>query len=138
MKYREGRKGAECRRLRHHFRQLLELCDSDFGEYSLMSSTPRSGDAPREFASSGSDFERESRRLKLLLDMTNLLVSNLEPRDLSRAISASIRQFMHCATVECPAVFVPVSKRETGMRGAINGAEEEVYAGADREPATAS
>ena len=36
--------------------------------------------------------------------MTNLLVSNLEPRDLSRAISASIRQFMHCATV---AVWLP-------------------------------
>ena len=104
MKHREGRKGAECRRLRHHFRQLPELCDTDFGEYSLMSSTPQSGDAPREFASSGGDFERESRRLKLLLDMTNLLVSNLEPRDLSRAISASIRQFMHCATV---AVWLP-------------------------------
>jgi hypothetical protein len=41
--------------------------------------------------------------------------------------------------VECPAVFVvPAAKRETGMRGAMNGAEEEVYAGADREPATAS
>ena len=40
--------------------------------------------------------------------------------------------------LECPALFVPTTKRETGMRGAINGAEEEVHAGADREPATAS
>jgi cysteine desulfurase / selenocysteine lyase len=34
--------------------------------------------------------------------------------------------------------FVPATKRETGMKGALNGAEEEVYAGTDREPATAS
>jgi predicted AAA+ superfamily ATPase len=40
--------------------------------------------------------------------------------------------------LECPAVFVPVAKRETGMRGALNGAKEEVHAGADCEPATAS
>src|SRR6202041_2175115 len=39
---------------------------------------------------------RESDRLKLLLDITNTLVSNLEPRDLVRAISTSIRQVMHC------------------------------------------
>ncbi|HWO28654.1 MAG TPA: sigma 54-interacting transcriptional regulator [Candidatus Acidoferrum sp.] len=40
--------------------------------------------------------QRESDRLKLLLDMTNTLVSNLEPRDLLRAISVSIRRDMHC------------------------------------------
>jgi adenine-specific DNA-methyltransferase len=38
--------------------------------------------------------------------------------------------------VECPVPFVPVEMRETGMRGAINGAEKEVYARADREPAS--
>jgi len=37
----------------------------------------------------------EKERLKLLLDMTNTLVSNLELRDLLRAVSASIRQVMH-------------------------------------------
>src|ERR1700737_2701771 len=41
----------------------------------------------------------ESERLKLLLDMTNTLVSNLECRDLLRTISASIRKVMHCDTV---------------------------------------
>ncbi|HXM12583.1 MAG TPA: sigma 54-interacting transcriptional regulator, partial [Terriglobales bacterium] len=41
----------------------------------------------------------ESDRLKLLLDITNTLVSNLEPRDLIRAISTSIRQVMHCDVV---------------------------------------
>lgn len=40
--------------------------------------------------------------------------------------------------VECPAVFVPVAMRETGMEGALNGAEEEVYTGADREPSSTS
>src|SRR3984957_13169186 len=47
----------------------------------------------------GPDLQRERDRLKLLLDITNALVSNLEPRDLLRAISASIRQVMHCDLV---------------------------------------
>jgi formate hydrogenlyase transcriptional activator len=42
---------------------------------------------------------RESDRLKLLLDITNTLVSNLESRDLIRAISTSIRQVMNCDVV---------------------------------------
>ena len=50
-------------------------------------------------ASVGTEPHRESERLKLLLDMTNALVSNLELRDLLRAISASIRQVMHCDIV---------------------------------------
>src|SRR6266403_5578412 len=45
------------------------------------------------------ELQRESDRLKLLLDITNTLVSNLECRDLLRAISASIRQVMHCDIV---------------------------------------
>src|SRR5712671_5335182 len=45
------------------------------------------------------ELQRERDRLKLLLDMTNALVSNLEPRDLLRAISSSIRQVMHCDLV---------------------------------------
>lgn len=43
--------------------------------------------------------EQESQRLKLLLEMTNTLVSNLELRDLLRAISASIRLVMQCDAV---------------------------------------
>jgi formate hydrogenlyase transcriptional activator len=50
-------------------------------------------------ASPGTAPHRETERLKLLLDMTNTLVSNLELRDLLRAISASIRQVMHCDSV---------------------------------------
>jgi formate hydrogenlyase transcriptional activator len=42
-----------------------------------------------------SETQRESDRLKLLLDITNTLVSNLESRELIRAISMSIRQVMH-------------------------------------------
>jgi formate hydrogenlyase transcriptional activator len=43
--------------------------------------------------------QSESERLKLLLDLTNTLVSKLECRDLLRTVSASIRQVMHCDTV---------------------------------------
>jgi formate hydrogenlyase transcriptional activator len=57
----------------------------------------QSGDSPKQFTPSGGDLRRE--RLKLLLDITNALISNLEPRDLLRAISASIRQCMHSDTV---------------------------------------
>jgi formate hydrogenlyase transcriptional activator len=44
-------------------------------------------------------WQRESDRLKLLLDMTNALVSNLECRNLLRTVSASIRQVIHCDIV---------------------------------------
>src|SRR5258707_9260932 len=50
------------------------------------------------------ELQRERDRLKLLLDMTNTLVSNLECRDLLRTISASIRQVMRCDAV---GVWVP-------------------------------
>jgi formate hydrogenlyase transcriptional activator len=52
--------------------------------------------------------EREKGRLKLLLEMTNTLVSNLELRDLLRAISASIRRVMQCDSV---GVWLPDSKQ---------------------------
>src|SRR5229473_1501758 len=54
------------------------------------------------------ELEREKNRLKLLLDMTNNLVSNLECRDLLRAISASIRRVMQCDSV---GVWLPDSKQ---------------------------
>jgi formate hydrogenlyase transcriptional activator len=58
--------------------------------------------------------ERERNRLKLLLDMTNTLVSNMEPRDLLHAISASIRRDMNCDVV---GVFVPDSdQRQLRLR----------------------
>ena len=49
----------------------------------------------RKSSSAEAELQRESERLKLLLDMTNTLVSNLELRDLHRAVAASIRQVMH-------------------------------------------
>ena len=45
------------------------------------------------------ELQRESDRLKLLLDMTATLVSTLECRDLLRRVSASIRQVMRCDIV---------------------------------------
>ena len=38
-------------------------------------------------------------RLKLLLDLNNAIISNLELRDLLRAISASVRHVMKCDSV---------------------------------------
>jgi formate hydrogenlyase transcriptional activator len=52
--------------------------------------------------------QRESDRLKLLLDMTTTLVSTLECRDLLRTVSASIRQVMHCDIV---GVWLPDAER---------------------------
>jgi formate hydrogenlyase transcriptional activator len=43
--------------------------------------------------------QREKDRLKLLLDVNNTVVSNLELRDLLRAISASVRRVMNCDVV---------------------------------------
>ena len=58
--------------------------------------------------------ERERNQLKLLLDMTNTLVSNMESRDLLQAISASIRRDMSCDVV---GVFVPDSdQRQLRLR----------------------
>jgi len=49
----------------------------------------------QESSSARAELQREGERLKLLLDMTNTLVSNLDLRDLLRAVAASIRQVMH-------------------------------------------
>src|ERR1700732_1445328 len=54
---------------------------------------------PQKSPSARPALQTESDRLKLLLDLTNTLVSNLECRDLLRMVSASIRQVMHCDTV---------------------------------------
>jgi hypothetical protein len=53
-----------------------------------MTLTLSSENSPKQYAQSGGDLRREGERLKLFLDMTNTLISNLEPRDLLRAISA--------------------------------------------------
>jgi formate hydrogenlyase transcriptional activator len=64
-----------------------------------MSSTLHPNHEPNELLPPGGDLLREGERLRLLLDLTNTLVSNLLTRDLLRTISASIRQCMHCDTV---------------------------------------
>jgi len=45
------------------------------------------------------DLQNKNERLKLLLDLTNHVVSNLDLRDLLRAISASVRRVMKCDAV---------------------------------------
>jgi formate hydrogenlyase transcriptional activator len=54
---------------------------------------------PQESPSGRPELQRERDRLKLLLDLTSTLVSNLECRDVLRTVAASIRQLMHCAFV---------------------------------------
>src|SRR6476620_4427258 len=55
------------------------------------------GPQPRETAHS--ELESENARLQLLLNLTNRITSNLEFQDLLRAISANIREVMHCEAV---------------------------------------
>jgi len=62
----------------------------------------------QELPSAKPERQRESDRLKLLLEVTNTLISNLECRDLLRTISASIRRVMHCDVV---GVWLPDSEQ---------------------------
>jgi formate hydrogenlyase transcriptional activator len=59
-----------------------------------------------EAQSAHADLQSNNERLKLLLDLTNHIVSNLDLRDLLRAISASVRRVMKCDAV---AVMLPTS-----------------------------
>jgi len=45
------------------------------------------------------ELRSDNEHLKLLLDLNNAIVSNLELRDLLRANSASVRQMMKCDSV---------------------------------------
>src|SRR5258708_32455508 len=72
------------------------------------SPTPVKTLTTQESNSMQAELEREKDRQKLVLDMTNTLVSNLDFRDLLRAISASIRRVMPCDSV---AVWLPDSKQ---------------------------
>jgi formate hydrogenlyase transcriptional activator len=67
-----------------------------------------------ESPSARPETQRESDRLKLRLDITHTLASNLESRELIRAISTSIRQLMHCDVVR---VWLPdAEKRQLRQR----------------------
>jgi formate hydrogenlyase transcriptional activator len=52
--------------------------------------------AQKELQDKQAELQRERDRLQLLLDVNNRVVSNLELRDLLRAISASVRRVMQC------------------------------------------
>src|SRR5882724_10670557 len=53
----------------------------------------------RRSQAAGLELERQNTRLKLLLDLTNRITSNLDLTDLLRAISGSVRQVMECDLV---------------------------------------
>ena len=54
-----------------------------------------------------SELERQNARLKLLLDLTNRITSNLDLRELLRSIAASVRQVMQC---DCVGISLPDSE----------------------------
>ena len=56
--------------------------------------------AQEELRRKQAELQAERDRLQLLLDVTNRVVSNLELRDLLRAISASVRRVMQCDSVD--------------------------------------
>jgi transcriptional regulator with GAF, ATPase, and Fis domain len=49
--------------------------------------------------SSTSELPSDNERLKLLLDLNNAIISNLDLRELLRAISANVRHVMKCDSV---------------------------------------
>jgi formate hydrogenlyase transcriptional activator len=65
--------------------------------------------AQAELVQKQDEFQRERDRLKLLLDVNNNVISNLELRDLFASISASVRRVMQCDAV---AVHLPHSDEQ--------------------------
>jgi formate hydrogenlyase transcriptional activator len=90
----------------------------------ISSPSPVKALTTQESKSMLAELVREKDRLKLLLDMTNTLVSNLKPRDLLRAISASIRQDMHCDSV---GVWRPDSERRQLRQWAMDFPESKGF-----------
>src|ERR1700723_2325730 len=82
----------------------------------------------QELSSAPPELQRESDRLKLLLDMTSTLVSTLECRELLRTVSASIRQVMHCDIV---GVWLPDAERVHLRQLAMDFPESKGYAKED-------
>ena len=53
----------------------------------------------RELRKTSEELQSKNERLQLLLELTNQLVSNLELRDVLRAVSGAIRRVLHCDAV---------------------------------------
>src|SRR5579864_662403 len=83
---------------------------------------------PQESPGATPEWQPESDRLKLLLDMTTALVSTLECRDLLRTVSASIRQVMHCDIV---GVWLPDAERAHLRQLAMDFPESKGFAKED-------
>src|ERR1700757_3425811 len=72
------------------------------------------------------DDARAQARLRLLLDITNRIVTKLELRDLLREIVSSVRHFMHCDTV---GVALPDPEDGELRRYAVDHADYEMSVG---------
>ena len=84
-----SRRRAE--RLLTEARDHLELC--------VVERTGELTEANKELQCIDAELRHEKDRLKLLLDLNNSIVSNLELRNLLREISASVRRLMQCDSV---------------------------------------
>ena len=75
--------------------------------FALWSRTNREGNGRRhEFQES----QRAREQVQLLLNLTNRITANLELREVLRAISANIREVMHC---DAAAIFLPGAEAGT-------------------------
>jgi formate hydrogenlyase transcriptional activator len=83
-----------------HIHEVCHVVPNQHGDLveivgSFMDVTERKA-AEEALLQARAELERKNQRLKLLLDVTNQVVSNLELRDLLQAISKSVRHVMDC------------------------------------------
>src|SRR3984957_8851739 len=71
----------------------------DYLELRVAERTSELTEANKELQGTHAELRHEKDRLKLLLDLNNSIISNLELRDLLRDISASVRRLMQCDSV---------------------------------------
>jgi formate hydrogenlyase transcriptional activator len=71
----------------------------DHLELRVAERTSELTEANQELRGIHAELRQEKDRLRLLLDLNNSIVSNLELRDLLRDISATVRLLMHCDSV---------------------------------------
>src|SRR5438105_891869 len=68
-------------------------------ELRVMERTTELQESNNQLQKAEAELRSEKDRLKLLLDLNNTIVSNLELRELLRVICGSVRQMMHCDSV---------------------------------------
>src|SRR5580704_12322473 len=74
--------------------------ENDMSTDAPTSTAPKPDDTRNKLQEAAqADLQRQNDRLQLLLNLTNRITSNLELREVLRAISANIREVMQCDAV---------------------------------------